>query len=129
MDYPRDRLYHSEHLWLRRVDSDEALVGVTWYAQDLLGEIVYVDLPNAGAEVSQGNSLGTIESSKTASDLISPASGVVLAVNETLATTPGLINRDPYTEGWIARIRLAELAEMSRLMDAERYFQTVNELG
>lgn len=126
MNFPSDLLYHSEHLWLRCDGSEEAVLGITEFAQDRLGQIVYVEQPDPGSDVRQGVSFGTIESAKTASDLISPASGTVVCGNDKLNDEPWLVNKDPYNEGWILRIRLANLSELSALLTAEQYRNTAS---
>lgn len=121
MNFPSDLLYHSEHLWLRRDGSEEAVLGVTEFAQDQLGQIVYVEQPGPGSNVEQGVSFGTIESAKTASELISPASGTVVCGNDKLNDEPWLVNKDPYGDGWILRIRLTSSSELDALLNAEQY--------
>lgn len=126
MEFPSDRLYHVEHLWLRRLGPGEAVLGVSEFAQDQLGQIVYVEQLDPGSEVRQGVSFGTIESAKTASDLISPASGTVICSNGRLNDEPWLVNKDPYNEGWILRIRLANPSELSALLTAEQYWNAAS---
>ncbi len=123
MEFPSDRLYHAEHLWILTQGREEAVVGITEFAQDQLGQIVYVEFPDSGSEIRQGVSFGTIESAKTASDLISPASGSVICGNEKLNDEPWLVNKDPYGEGWILRIRLTDPAELDALLNAQQYQQ------
>ena len=120
MKFPEDIRYTSEHEWIR-VEGEEAVVGITDYAQSELGEIVFVDVPTLGEEVAQGAVFGSIEAVKTVSDLNMPATGEVLAVNEALDAQPELVNNDPYGEGWIIRIRLKDAAELDNLMDAAAY--------
>jgi glycine cleavage system H protein len=118
--YPDDLRYHPEHDWVR-VEGDEAVFGITWYAQDALGEVVYYDPPEAGSEVSQGGSYGELESVKAVSDIFAPASGEVVAVNGAVSDRPELVNQDPYGEGWLVRVRLTDPGELEALMDAPAY--------
>jgi glycine cleavage system H protein len=118
--YPDDLLYHAEHDWAR-IDGDEAVLGVTWYAQDALGEVVFFDPPLVGTMLSQGEPYAEVESVKAVSDVIAPLSGEIVAVNEDLGENPGAINEDPYGEGWLVRVRLADGSERDALMDAESY--------
>lgn len=120
MNFPKDVRYTSEHEWIR-VEGDEALVGITDYAQSELGEIVFIDVPTLGETVAQGEVFGSVEAVKTVSDLNMPATGEVLAVNEALEEHPELVNEDPYGEGWMIRIRLSDAGELDSLMDAEAY--------
>lgn len=123
---PTDCLYHKDHLWIRREGEQEAWIGVTHYAQNSLGEIVYVECPDVGDEIKQGSSFGVIESVKVVSDLISPLSGQVLAANELISTDPCCINRDPYLEGWLLKVEIADINELSELMTAADYANYVN---
>jgi glycine cleavage system H protein len=118
--YPEDLLYHPEHDWAR-VDGDEAIFGITWYAQDALGEIVYFDLPKVGTTVTGGEAYAEVESVKAVSDVYAPLSGEITAVNEALADEPEAINRDPYGEGWLVKVKLSDPAEKDSLMDAAAY--------
>jgi glycine cleavage system H protein len=118
--YPQDLRYHREHDWAR-AEGDEATLGITWFAQDALGEIVYAELPEVGASVAAGEPYGQLESVKAVSDVFAPLSGEVVAVNERLADEPQLVNEDPYGEGWLVRIRMADPAELDELMDADAY--------
>ncbi len=118
--YPEDLLYHAEHDWAR-IDGDEAVLGITWYAQEALGEVVFFDPPLVGTVLSQGEPYAEVESVKAVSDVIAPLSGEIVAVNEGLSENPGAINEDPYGEGWLVRVRLADAAERDGLMDAESY--------
>jgi len=120
MNFPNDVRYTSEHEWIR-VEGEEALVGITDYAQSELGEIVFIDVPTLGETVAQGEVFGSVEAVKTVSDLNMPATGEVLAVNEALEDHPELVNEDPYGEGWMIRIRLSDASELDSLMDAEAY--------
>lgn len=123
---PADCLYHKEHLWVRREGESEAWVGVTHYAQNSLGEIVYVECPDVGTEIKQGSSCGVIESVKVVSDLISPLSGRVVTVNEAVSSDPSCINRDPHSEGWLLKMEIADMGELGELLSAEDYSNYVN---
>ena len=120
MNFPKDIRYTSEHEWIR-LEGDEALVGITDYAQSELGEIVFVDVPTVGETVGQGEVFGSIEAVKTVSDLNMPVSGEVLEVNGALDAQPELVNNDPYGEGWIIRIAVKDASELDKLMDAAAY--------
>jgi glycine cleavage system H protein len=117
---PDDLRYSQEHEWLR-VDGDTARIGITDYAQDELGDIVYVELPKAGTKVSFMGKFGEIESVKVASEVYSPATGEIVEVNAALADAPELVNKDPYGEGWLVAIRLADVGELDKLLDAAGY--------
>jgi glycine cleavage system H protein len=118
--YPDDLRYHPEHDWVR-VEGDEAVFGITWYAQDALGEVVYVDAPEVGATVTANQSYAEIESVKAVSDVFAPASGEVIAVNQAVIDTPEVVNSDPYGAGWLIRVRLSNPSEIDALMDAAAY--------
>jgi glycine cleavage system H protein len=118
--YPDDLKYHPEHDWAR-IDGDEATLGVTWYAQDALGELVHYEPPDEGSNVSKDQSYGEVESVKAVSDLISPLSGEVLEVNAKVVDAPETVNEDPYGEGWLIRIRLSNPSEVDALQDAAAY--------
>ena len=118
--YPDDLRYNKEHDWAR-IDGDEATLGITWFAQDSLGELVHFEPPEVGSTVSQGSACGEVESVKAVSDVIAPLSGEVLEVNQKAVDEPEVVNDDPYGEGWLARIRLSDAAEADALMDAEAY--------
>ena len=118
--YPEDLLYHPEHDWAR-IEGDEAVLGVTWYAQDALGELVHFEPPSAGATVTKDASYGEVESVKAVSDLVSPLSGEVLEVNQAVVDAPEVVNDDPYGEGWLIRIRLTNPAERDELLDLAAY--------
>ena len=118
--YPDDVRYHSEHDWAR-LDGDEATLGITWFAQDALGELVHYEPPEEGSEVATGTSYGEVESVKAVSDLIAPLSGVVVEVNGKVVAEPETVNEDPYGEGWLIRIRLSDPGEVEGLMDAQAY--------
>jgi glycine cleavage system H protein len=118
--YPEDVLYHEEHDWAR-VDGDSATFGITWYAQDALGELVFFDAPSAGASVEKGQPYAEIESVKAVSDVIAPLSGEVIEVNEALSETPETVNQDPYGAGWLIKVRLSDPSETESLMNAAGY--------
>ena len=118
--YPEELLYHSEHDWAR-IEGDEAVLGVTWYAQDSLGELVHYEPPDVGAHVAKDTSYGEVESVKAVSDLISPLSGEVLAVNDKVVDAPELVNEDPYGDGWLIRIRIANASETHQLLSPDEY--------
>ena len=118
--YPDELLYHSEHDWAR-IDGDEATVGVTWFAQDSLGELVHYEPPDAGSTVSKDASYGEVESVKAVSDLISPLSGEVLEVNQKVVDAPETVNEDPYGDGWLIRIRMSSPGERDQLLSAAEY--------
>ena len=118
--YPEDLLYHPEHDWAR-VDGDEAVLGVTWFAVDALGELVHYEPPAVGATVSKGVSYGEVESVKAVSDLVAPLSGEVLEVNQAVVDAPETVNEDPYGAGWLIRVRLSDPAEAAGLLDVAAY--------
>jgi glycine cleavage system H protein len=124
--YPDDLRYNTEHDWAR-IDGDEATLGITWFAQDSLGELVHFEPPADGAEVTKGGSYGEVESVKAVSDLISPLSGTVLDVNPKVVAEPETVNEDPYGDGWLVRIRLGEPSGADDLMDAAAYKTFVDE--
>jgi glycine cleavage system H protein len=118
--YPDDLRYHPEHDWAR-VDGAEAVLGITWYAQDALGELVHFEAPEAGATLSKDQAYAEVESVKAVSDVIAPLSGQVLEVNQKAIDEPETINEDPYGEGWLVRIRLSDAGEVDGLLDVEGY--------
>ncbi len=120
MDVPSDLRYSDDHEWLRP-DGEHAVVGITRYAADELGDVVFVELPSVGRTLARSETFGVIESVKTASDLYSPVSGEVVAVNEALASAPELVNEAPYADGWLIRLRLADPSESDLLRDADGY--------
>ena len=124
--YPDDLKYHAEHDWAR-IEGDTATLGITWYAQDALGEIVHYEPPETGSAVAKDESYGEVESVKAVSDLIAPLSGEVVEVNEVLLDAPETINGDPYGEGWLIRIRLTDADEVGELLDAAAYRQLLEE--
>jgi glycine cleavage system H protein len=125
--YPEDLLYHPEHDWARIDPADPALatLGITWYAQDSLGEVVFFDLPAVGSSVKKDAPYAEVESVKAVSDVIAPLSGEIVEVNEALTEDPQKINEDPYGEGWLVRVRLADPGERDALMDAATYTATL----
>ena len=118
--YPDDLKYHAEHDWAR-IEGDEATLGVTWFAQDALGELVHFEAPADGGSTTKDASYGEVESDKAVSDLIAPLSGEVLEVNEKVVDEPETVNEDPYGEGWLVRIRIVDPSEADALMDAAAY--------
>jgi glycine cleavage system H protein len=118
--YPDDLLYHPEHDWAR-IDGDEAVLGITWFAVDALGELVHYEPPAVGARIAKDSSYGEVESVKAVSDLISPLSGEVLEVNQAVLDAPETVNDDPYGQGWLIRIRLSDPDEASSLLDLGGY--------
>ena len=125
--YPDDLRYHPEHDWAR-IDGDEAVLGITWYAQDSLGELVLFDGPEVGVRVAKDGSYAEVESVKAVSDVVAPLSGEVLEVNQKAIDEPETVNEDPYGEGWLVRIRLADAGETDQLMDAAAYRSHIAEL-
>ncbi len=122
--YPADLLYHAEHDWARLDDPTHpghATLGITWYAQDALGEVVFCEPPAVGALLEQGEPYAEVESVKAVSDVVAPLSGEIVEVNEALADEPEKVNDDPYGEGWLVKIRLSDPAEAEALMDADAY--------
>jgi glycine cleavage system H protein len=118
--YPDDLRYHSEHDWAR-IEGDEAVLGITWFAQDSLGELVHFQGPDEGAAATKDESYGEVESVKAVSDVIAPLSGEILAVNQKVVDEPETVNEDPYGEGWLIRIRLGDPSELDALLDAAAY--------
>jgi glycine cleavage system H protein len=125
--YPDELLYHPEHDWARidPAQSEEATLGITWYAQDALGEVVFFEAPAVGTLLVQGAPYAEVESVKAVSDVVAPLSGEIVAVNDALAEDPQLINEDPYGEGWLVRIALGDPAERDALLDADAYSATL----
>jgi glycine cleavage system H protein len=118
--YPDELKYHPEHDWAR-IEGGEATLGITWFAQDALGELVHYEAPSEGATVTKDQSYGEVESVKAVSDLISPLSGEVIAVNEKVVDAPETVNEDAYGDGWLIRIRLSDPSEVDALLDAAAY--------
>ncbi len=126
MNIPSDLHYTKDHEWLK-VDGDEALIGITDYAQGELGDIVFIELPEIGINVIRGEAFGTIEAVKAAADMYSPITGEIIAVNGQLDDSPELINQDPYGEGWILRIRISDNEEIETLLSADEYMKLIDE--
>ena len=124
--YPEDLLYNAEHDWAR-IEGDEAVLGITWYAVDSLGELVHFEPPQTGATVEKGRSYGEVESVKAVSDVIAPLSGEVIEVNSKVVDAPETVNIDPYGDGWLVRIRLSDPSEVDSLLDAAAYKQVLAE--
>ena len=124
--YPDDLRYHSEHDWAR-VDGDEATLGITWFAQDALGELVHFEAPSEGASVTKDAAYGEVESVKAVSDVIAPLSGEILEVNQKVVDAPETVNEDPYGDGWLIRIRLSDAAEVDTLLEPDAYKQFLAE--
>ncbi|TML46966.1 MAG: glycine cleavage system protein GcvH [Actinobacteria bacterium] len=118
--YPADLKYHPEHDWAR-VEGDEAVLGITWFAQDALGELVHFEAPEAGSNLAKDEAYGEVESVKAVSDVVSPLSGEVLEVNQKAVDEPETVNEDPYGDGWLVRIRMSDPSEVDGLMDVEAY--------
>jgi glycine cleavage system H protein len=124
--YPGDLKYHREHDWAR-IEGETATLGITWYAQDALGEIVHYEAPEEGSALARDESYGEVESVKAVSDLIAPLSGAVIEVNDKVVGEPETINEDPYGDGWLVKIRLSETSEVDDLMDAGAYKKLLEE--
>ena len=124
--YPDDLKYHREHDWAR-VEGDEAVLGITWFVQDALGELVHFEAPTRGSHVSKDSSYGEVESVKAVSDVIAPLTGEVLEVNQAVLDAPETVNEDPYGAGWLLRIRLEDPSEVDALLDADGYKQVLKE--
>ena len=122
--YPDDLKYHREHDWAR-IEGDEAVLGVTWFAGDALGELVHFEPPEQGATVSKDSSYGEVESVKAVSDVIAPLSGEVIEVNQKVVDAPETVNQDPYGDGWLIRIRLSNPSEVDALLDVGQYKQVL----
>ncbi len=118
--YPEDLRYHPEHDWAR-IDGEEATFGITWFAQDALGEVVFFEPPEVGTEVKKNEAYAEVESVKAVSDVFAPLSGEITAVNEAAAESPEAINEDPYGEGWMVKVKLTDASEVDELMDAAAY--------
>lgn len=123
--YPQDRLYHSDHTWVKFEKSNVVTFGVTFFAQEVLGQIVEVNPPIIRAKILYGLTCGVLESRKTVTDLIAPVTGVIESINKVLVLNPTLINDDPYDKGWIARIRLGSLYDLAELISASEYQKTI----
>ena len=118
--YPEDLKYHAEHDWAR-IEGDQATFGITWYAQDALGEVVFFDPPEVGTQVSKDQTYAEVESVKAVSDVFAPLSGEIVEVNELLADSPEKVNEDPYGDGWMVKVRLSDPAEVDTLLDVKAY--------
>ncbi len=118
--YPEDLKYHAEHDWAK-IEGEEATFGITWYAQDALGEVVFYDPPDVGSTVSRDQPYAEVESVKAVSDVFAPLSGEIVAVNESLGETPENINSDPYGDGWLVRVKLSDTSEVESLLDVAAY--------
>ncbi len=125
-NYPKELRYHREHDWAR-VEGEQATFGITWYAQDALGEVVFIDLPDEGAEVKKDEPYADIDSTKASSEVYAPLSGEVTEVNSAFEENPERINEDPYGEGWLVKVKLADASEAEDLMDAEAYEKMLEE--
>lgn len=123
--YPEDLLYHPEHDWAK-IDGDVATFGVTWYAQDALGEVVYFDPPEVGTTVTKDEPYAEVESVKAVSDVFAPLSGEIIEVNTSLGDTPETINSDPYGDGWMVKVRLSDVSETDVLMDQATYLESLS---
>jgi len=119
--YPDDLLYHDQHDWARLEGDEHAVFGITWYAQDSLGEVVFYDPPELGAAIDKDSSYAEVESVKAVSDVIAPLSGEIVEVNDALADSPEKINEDPYGEGWLVKVRLSAASETDALLSAAEY--------
>jgi len=126
MEIPENLLYTKEHEWIR-VEGSKAVVGITDFAQDLLGDVVFVDPPQPGAQLTQNQTMGVVESVKTVSDLYAPASGKVTAANKELEAQPELVNQDPYGKGWFVELELSDTGELDALLSAEKYAAFIQE--
>src|ERR1700677_1893149 len=124
--YPADLLYHPEHDWARVAEDDpeHAILGITWYAQDALGEVVFFDPPAVGTTLVKDASYAEVESVKAVSDVVAPLSGEIVEINQALTENPAMINEDPYGEGWLVKVRLSDPAEREALLDAASYKAT-----
>ncbi|MGH7609901.1 MAG: glycine cleavage system protein GcvH [Candidatus Dormibacteria bacterium] len=123
--YPKDLRYHSEHVWAR-LEGSEARLGITWYAQDSLGEVLFFTLPKTGSTVAKDQAYAKAESAKAVSDVYAPLSGTVVAVNNSLVNRPELSNQDPYGSGWVALVQLSDPSEVDCLMSADEYVTLVD---
>ncbi len=124
--YPDDLRYHEEHDWAR-VDGDEAVLGITWFATDALGELVHFEPPEVGATVAKDGTYGEVESVKAVSDLVAPLSGEVLEVNQQVVDAPETVNDDPYGNGWMLKVKLSDQGQLGELLDADAYEQLTTE--
>ena len=123
--YPDDLKYHAEHDWAR-IDGDNATLGITWFAQDQLGEVVYFDPPEVGSTLTKDQPYAEIESVKAVSDVVAPLSGEITEVNEGLSDSPEKVNEDPYGDGWLVKVKLSDVSEVDDLMDASTYEESLS---
>ena len=123
--YPDDLKYHAEHDWAR-IDGDSATLGITWFAQDQLGEVVYFDPPEVGSTLTKDQPYAEIESVKAVSDVVAPLSGEITEVNEGLSDSPEKVNEDPYGDGWLVKVKLSDVSEVDDLMDASTYEESLS---
>ena len=128
MDFPEDLLYNKTHQWAR-IEDNVATIGISDYAQDQMNDLVYVDLPEVGRTLSQGEPFGSVESVKAVSDINAPMSGKVVAINEAVADEPEKINADPYGEGWLAKVEISNPGETANLLDSDAYQKFLAELS
>lgn len=126
MNFPDDLKYHKEHTWAR-IEGKKAVIGITDYAQDSLGDIVYIDLPEIDSEIEVNTEFSEIESTKATSSVIAPVSGTIIEINDDLEESPEVINEDPYGKGWIVRIEMSDLAETATLLDSSTYEKFVED--
>jgi glycine cleavage system H protein len=126
--YPEELRYHPEHDWAR-IEDGEATFGITWYAQDALGEVVFYEPPEVGSEVAKDKSYAEVESVKAVSDVYAPLSGEILAVNEAVSDSPEVVNEDPYGEGWLVRVKLSDPSEVDDLLDVAAYRKLLEDEG
>jgi glycine cleavage system H protein len=126
--YPEELRYHPEHDWAR-IEDGEAAFGITWYAQDALGEVVFYEPPEVGSEVAKDKSYAEVESVKAVSDVYAPLSGEILAVNDAVSDSPELVNEDPYGEGWLVRVKLSDPSEVDDLLDVGAYRKLLEDEG
>jgi glycine cleavage system H protein len=127
MEYPEDLKYTSEHEWAAIEEGERVRVGITDFAQDALGDVVYVEVPEEGTEVKSGEPFGEVESTKSVSDIYSPVTGTVVEKNATLSDSPELVNEDPYGQGWLVVIKMSDASELEGLMDAAGYRRTLED--
>ena len=125
MVFPEDIKYHPEHMWVRIDDDGSAVVGITDFAQDQLGKVTYIDLPDQGDDVAAGEEMGAVESAKSVSDLISPVSGEVVEINEALLDDAAALNDDPYGQGWVLKVKLDDEAQLGDLLSTEAYQEAI----
>jgi glycine cleavage system H protein len=126
-NYPDELKYHREHDWAR-IEGDTATLGVTWYAQDALGELVHYEPPDVGSSLARDESYGEVESVKAVSDLIAPLSGEVVEINQAVVEAPETVNSDPYGQGWLVKVRLSDLGEVDDLLDVQAYKKLLQEM-